>query len=79
MNKKVAFFPLWRGTPEKGGSQRVAMTAHFQVWTFEVRTLFQAVYYHNGSFLFRLKLSISYAWIWDKDVSFGIYHSIEEN
>ena len=33
-----------RATPEKGDSQRVAMTAHFQVRTFEVRTLFQVVY-----------------------------------
>ena len=30
--------------PEKGDSQRVAMTAHFQVRTFEVRTLFQVAY-----------------------------------
>ena len=33
-----------RATPEKGDSQRVAMTAHFQVQTFEVRALFQVVY-----------------------------------
>ena len=38
-----------RATPEKGDSQRVAMTVHFQVQTFEVRTfevriLFQVLY-----------------------------------
>ena len=29
--------------PKKGDCKRVAMTAHFQVRTFEVRTLFQAL------------------------------------
>ena len=33
-----------RATPEKGDSQHVAMTAHFQVQTFEARTKFQVVY-----------------------------------
>ena len=36
-----------RATPEKEDSQSVAMTAHFQVWTFEVRTLFQVVYWET--------------------------------
>ena len=34
-----------RATPVKGDSQCVAMTAHFQVRTFEVRTLFQVLYW----------------------------------
>ena len=33
-----------RATPEKGDSRRVAITAHFQVRTIELRTLFQVVY-----------------------------------
>ena len=33
-----------RATPEKGDSQRVAMTANFQVRTFEVQRLFQVLY-----------------------------------
>ena len=39
-----------RATPEKEDSQRIAMTAHFQVRTFEVRTLFQVVYKLEESF-----------------------------
>ena len=39
---------------EKGDSQRVAMTTHFQVQTFEVRTLFQVVYYESKVLLLNL-------------------------
>ena len=42
--KMMCAYAQARVTPKKGDSQRVAMAAHLQVRTFEVRTLFRVVY-----------------------------------
>ena len=44
---------------KKGDSQHVAMTAHFQVRTFEVRTLFQVVYSQGMTPIAKIVIAIS--------------------
>ena len=61
LDTKVKIMCAWaqaRATPKIGDSRRVAMTAHFQVRTFEVRTLFQVVYCRAGLIIILLPQSV---------------------